>query len=706
MSNDPVHGAAEVVDVTGLYFSYAVAQNINSQTIKKIATDDDAPAEPASEADTRKTTRDGGLSLDMPRRQHEANEEIVYKVQLRDITLTLPVGARCLLIGSNGSGKSTLLNILGGKHMVSNGEVRVLSRPAFEDTALANDVALLTGNWTRTVAFVGHGVPYQAMEVATLIDSHSIGVEPARLEKLVKLLGVRRSWNLTAASDGQRRRVQILLKLLRPFKVLLLDEITTDLDLLVRQDLLGWLKQECDERAVTVVYCTHIFDGLDGWATHLSHVEQTRLRVSARTEDIPELAAARGPSPDAEHADAAAGILFKSVQQWLLNARPDFAPLLHANAHGVARAADSYGTGVELRELRWSYPAPSGARNAANPPPALDGVSVRIERGHRVLLTGANGAGKSTLLRIMGGKHMVTAGSVRVLERDAFGDVQMLNTRVALLTGDWSRTVACVGSGVPYQADFEAGFMASNALVALKAESAYDPAVLDARLARLCEALDLDPSWRMNAVSDGQRRRIQILLKLLRPVDVLFMDEVTTDLDLLARQSLLNFLREVRRAVASHARRVPGPCVCPLRVVVSLSPPLTRTPSLPRTARPLLASCPFRAAPPLPGERGARRDGRVRDAYPRRAGRLAHQTAAPQPGQGRALRRSGGAARARASERCLRGLGRARARERQPLPDGALAPPRRTRGRGQGCGARSQGGRYDAGDRGSRTAGG
>jgi hypothetical protein len=52
-------------------------------------------------------------------------------------------------------------------------------------------------------------------------------------------------------------------------QVLLLDEITVDLDVLARANLLTYLKKECEERGATIIYATHIFDGLDDWPTHL-----------------------------------------------------------------------------------------------------------------------------------------------------------------------------------------------------------------------------------------------------------------------------------------------------------------------------------------------------------------------------------------------------------------------------------------------------
>lgn len=60
---------------------------------------------------------------------------------------------------------------------------------------------------------------------------------------------------------GQRRRVQLVMGLLQPWELLLLDEVTVDLDVLVRADFLAYLKEETETRGATIVYATHIFDG-------------------------------------------------------------------------------------------------------------------------------------------------------------------------------------------------------------------------------------------------------------------------------------------------------------------------------------------------------------------------------------------------------------------------------------------------------------
>jgi len=66
--------------------------------------------------------------------------------------------------------------------------------------------------------------------------------------------------------------------LIRPWRILLLDEITVDLDLLSRSNFLGFLKRETEKRECTIVYATHILDNLANWPTHLVHMSAGKVK--------------------------------------------------------------------------------------------------------------------------------------------------------------------------------------------------------------------------------------------------------------------------------------------------------------------------------------------------------------------------------------------------------------------------------------------
>jgi len=194
---------------------------------------------------------------------------------IEDVSMNVPRGAKLLLIGANGAGKTTLLHVLGGKYMVHKEKVRVLEAPPFHETTLASsgDLAFLGTTWRRA-----NGSAVAGDVTARKMLYNVEGIDEARRQRLIELLDIDLDWSMMHVSDGQRRRVQIALGLLRPFQVLLLDEITVDLDVVGRMDLLGFLDEECRERKCTVIYATHIFDGLEGWVSHVAYVEHGQLK--------------------------------------------------------------------------------------------------------------------------------------------------------------------------------------------------------------------------------------------------------------------------------------------------------------------------------------------------------------------------------------------------------------------------------------------
>ncbi|KAJ7973238.1 ABC transporter I family protein [Quillaja saponaria] len=94
--------------------------------------------------------------------------------------------------------------------------------------------------------------------------------------------------------------------LLKPFKVLLLDEITVDLDVLARSDLLRFLRKECEDQGATIIYATHTFDGLEDWPSNIVYVAHGKLQLAMPMDKVKEISKLS---------------LMRTIESWLRNER-------------------------------------------------------------------------------------------------------------------------------------------------------------------------------------------------------------------------------------------------------------------------------------------------------------------------------------------------------------------------------------------------
>ena len=163
---------------------------------------------------------------------------------LEDCNLFLERGSRCLLIGANGAGKSTLLRILAGKRLCDS-SVRIFGRDVFRDSP--RGITYLGTEWAM------NPVVRSDIVVSHFLDSVGGYRHKERRDRLLNILDVDLDWHMHQISDGERRRVQLCMGLMEPWDLLLLDEVTVDLDVQVRSDLLEFLMEETEARNATII---------------------------------------------------------------------------------------------------------------------------------------------------------------------------------------------------------------------------------------------------------------------------------------------------------------------------------------------------------------------------------------------------------------------------------------------------------------------
>lgn len=200
------------------------------------------------------------------------------RIGLQDINLQIPWGSTNLLLGQNGAGKSTLLKILAGKTLIKQGGLKLGGFDPFDFSKERNEKQ--NSDVNNLITYLGtewaaNPVVKRDIPVNLLVSSIGGGTYSERRDELIRIMDIDPEWSMAYISDGERRRVQLVMGLLKPWRLLLLDEVTVDLDVVVRQDLLSFLKKECRLRNCCVIYATHIFDGLGkNWCDRIIHLNE------------------------------------------------------------------------------------------------------------------------------------------------------------------------------------------------------------------------------------------------------------------------------------------------------------------------------------------------------------------------------------------------------------------------------------------------
>ncbi|MDX3636226.1 ABC transporter ATP-binding protein [Streptomyces europaeiscabiei] len=197
---------------------------------------------------------------------------------LRDCSFRLPAGRICGLVGPNGAGKTTLMAIAANLLEPTTGTLRVFG--AAPESAEA----------TRRTAFLAQEKPlfrrFTVAETLRMGRELNPGWDQRAAENIVRAGNVPFDAKIGTLSGGQRTRVAFAVSFGKRPDLLLLDEPMSDLDPLVRHELMGTLLAEATERGTTVLMSTHMLAELENTCDYLLVIAGGGLRLAGEVDEL------------------------------------------------------------------------------------------------------------------------------------------------------------------------------------------------------------------------------------------------------------------------------------------------------------------------------------------------------------------------------------------------------------------------------------
>lgn len=442
---------------------------------------------------------------------------------LLDVSLAIPEGELCLVVGPTGAGKSSLLGAINGlvPHFTGGtlaGRVLVDGRSTADHPPreLADVVGVVSQD-----PLAGFATDTVEEELAYGMEQLAVGpsVMRKRVEETLDLLGLAelRHRPLRELSGGQQQRVAIGSVLTSHPRVLVLDEPTSALDPTAAEEVLAAITRLVHDLGVTVVLAEHRLERVVQYADRVLYlpgdgriVDGAPAEVFQQTSIAPpvvELGRLAGWHPlplSVRDGRRAAGPLRErlSNQRPIPKTPPKPEELLLARKILVR-----YGDVIAVRE-----------------------VDLSLHAGQITALMGRNGSGKSSLLWAVQGSGPRQQGSVDVAGQDP---KKLAPPRARALVGL-----------VP-QTPTDLLYLDTVAAELTQADRESDRAAGSARriLDRLAPGIAGEQHPR--DLSEGQKLSLVLAIQLTAAPRVILLDEPTRGLDYAAKHALIQIVQEL-----------------------------------------------------------------------------------------------------------------------------------------------------------------
>lgn len=468
-------------------------------------------------------------------------------------------GERVCLIGRNGEGKSTLLKLIEGSLLPDAGEVSLQN--GITISMLAQDVPMSSG---KVVDIVADGAGeaaavlkayHEASDACVLGDMDAcdrMGNLQHKLDQLdgwalenkvnaiLSKMGLDPNADLADLSGGRKRRVLLARALLTQPDVLLLDEPTNHLDV----ESIEWLEKFLlDQNNLTLLFISHDRAFVDSIATRIVELDRGVLRsyegnysryldLKAQQLEAEEKQNALFDKKLAEEeAWIRQGIKARRTRNEgrvralkALREESKARRFQQGKVNMAAQEANRSGKLVfEIEHLQVAF---------GNQAPIIKDFSALVLRGDRIGLVGDNGVGKTTLIKAILGE-IEHGGSVKT------------GTQLEIAYFDQLRNVLDLEKSVKDNVSEGSDFVDVNGqrrhIYSYLQDFLFSP-----ERARTP----------VKALSGGERNRILLAKLLLKPSNLIVMDEPTNDLDMVTLELLEEMLSDYKGTLLliSHDR--------------------------------------------------------------------------------------------------------------------------------------------------------
>ena len=193
--------------------------------------------------------------------------------------LHIPEGYITGFIGPNGSGKTTTIKSLLGMVKPDSGEIKILNSNINKDTKTKENIA-----------YVGDESGF--LEESKLSNLHKIiskfysNWDEELYKKYINKFQINESKTYKDLSKGQKKQFELIMALSHHPKLLIMDEPTSSLDPIIRNEFLELMQDHIEIDNMTVFYSTHITTDLDKAADYIVMIYNGKILLKGEKDEI------------------------------------------------------------------------------------------------------------------------------------------------------------------------------------------------------------------------------------------------------------------------------------------------------------------------------------------------------------------------------------------------------------------------------------